>query len=66
VISLFLSGNILTLIGGALSGIGAALLFRRYDDRPRSGPATPYLILAGVIAGIIVLAILRSAIAPAP
>jgi membrane associated rhomboid family serine protease len=65
VISLFLSGNILTLIGGALSGIGAALLFRRYDDRPRSRPSTPYLILAGVIAVIIVLAILRSTMVPA-
>ncbi len=64
IISLFLSGNILALIGGALSGIGAALLFRRYDDRPRSRPSTPYLLMAAAIGAIIALAILRSAIAP--
>ncbi|MEO8262087.1 MAG: rhomboid family intramembrane serine protease [Pseudolysinimonas sp.] len=60
IISLFLGGNILALIGGALSGIGATLLLRRYDDLPRSRPGTPYLIIGGVLAILIILAILRS------
>jgi membrane associated rhomboid family serine protease len=60
VISLFLGGNILALIGGTLSGIGMTLLLRRYDDLPRSRPSTPYLIIGGVLAILIVLAILRS------
>jgi membrane associated rhomboid family serine protease len=61
-ISLFLGGNILALIGGALSGIGAMLLLRRFDDRPSVRPSTPYLILAGGLAVLIVLAILRNTV----
>lgn len=61
IISLFLGGNILALIGGALSGIGATLLLRRYEDRT-SRPWTPYLIIAGVLAVLIVLAVLRNTV----
>ncbi|CAN5229600.1 rhomboid family intramembrane serine protease [soil metagenome] len=60
-ISLFIGGNIPFMIGGAASGIGAFLLLRRYEDRPRAQPWVPYLMLAGAIAGIALLAILRSA-----
>lgn len=62
-ISLFLSGNLLALIGGAASGIGAMLLLRRFENRPSAGPRTPYLILAGGLAVLIVLAILRNTVA---
>lgn len=60
--SLFLGGNLLALIGGTASGIGAMLLLRRYDDRPRSRPSTPYLLMAGALAGIILLAVVRSTV----
>jgi membrane associated rhomboid family serine protease len=60
VITLFLGGNIFAIIGGLAAGIGATLLFRRYDDRPRSRPSTPYLIVLGAIAVIAALAILRN------
>ncbi len=56
-------GNIVAVIGGVGAGIGTILLLRRYDDRPRSRPATPYLILAAGVAVLIVLAILSAMIA---
>ncbi|CAN5347594.1 hypothetical protein BH09ACT4_BH09ACT4_08860 [soil metagenome] len=61
-ISLFLGGNILALIGGALSGVGAMLLLRRYDDAPSARPSTPYLLLAGALGVLILLAILRNSV----
>jgi len=59
VISLFLGGNLIALIFGTLSGVGAMLLFRRYEDRPRT-PWTPHLIIAGVVVLIVVLAVVRN------
>ena len=61
VISLFLGGNILALIGGTASGIGAMLLLRRYDDRGGAG-RTAYLILVGGLAVLILLAVLRNTV----
>jgi membrane associated rhomboid family serine protease len=61
VVSLFLGGNILTIIGGTLSGVGAMLLFRRYDDRPAQ-PWTPHLIIAGSILLLVALAVVRNLI----
>lgn len=61
VISLFLGGNILALIGGTASGIGAMLLLRRYDDRGGAGRSA-YLILAGGLVALILLAILRNTV----
>jgi len=59
-ISLLFGGYSLpAIIGGALAGVGASVLFRRYDDRPRSNPRTPYLLIAAGIGGIILIAILR-------
>ncbi|MCU1418383.1 MAG: rhomboid family intrarane serine protease [Schumannella sp.] len=60
VLSLFVLGNVFAVLGGALSGIGAMLLLRYYDDRARTRPWVPYVILAGAIVLIVILAILRS------
>jgi membrane associated rhomboid family serine protease len=62
VITLVLGGNLLALIGGVGAGIGTMLLLRVYDDRPRSRPSTPYLLVAGGIAVIAVLAVLRNTV----
>jgi membrane associated rhomboid family serine protease len=60
-ISLLFGGYSLpAIIGGALAGIGATFVFRRYDDRPRSRPSTPYLLVAAGVAAIILIAILRT------
>lgn len=60
-ISLALGPRILPqLIGGLIAGAGALYLFQRYEDRPGSAPSTPYLIIAAVAGGFIVIAILRS------
>lgn len=64
VVSLFLGGNILAIIGGLGAGVGSTLLFRVYDDRPRSRPSTPYLIVIGAIAVVAALAILRNVLLP--
>ena len=59
-ISLLFGGYSLpAIIGGALAGVGASVLFRRYEDRPRSNPRTPYLLIAAGVGGIILIAILR-------
>ncbi len=58
-------GNIVAVIGGAAGGIGTILLLRRFDDRPRARPSTPYLLLAAGLAALVALAILSStAVAP--
>ncbi|HWH97759.1 MAG TPA: rhomboid family intramembrane serine protease [Pseudolysinimonas sp.] len=48
------------LIGGLIAGAGATYLIQRYEDRPGSGPRTAYLIIGGVMAGFILLTILRT------
>ncbi|MCS0500107.1 rhomboid family intramembrane serine protease [Protaetiibacter mangrovi] len=54
VINLALGGGSLPLIiGGLLAGAGSTYLLQFYDDRARSKPSTPYLIIA---AGAIALA----------
>ncbi len=47
------------VIGGALGGVGAALLLRYFGERPRSRPSTPYLLLAGAVVVFILIAIIR-------
>jgi membrane associated rhomboid family serine protease len=64
IFSLFF-GNIVAVIGGAAGGIGTILLLRRYDDRPKARPSTPYLLIAAGLGVLIALAIL-SATAVAP
>jgi membrane associated rhomboid family serine protease len=64
IFSLFF-GNIVAVIGGAAGGIGTILLLRRYDDRPKARPSTPYLLIAAGLGVLIALAILSAtAIAP--
>jgi membrane associated rhomboid family serine protease len=59
-ISLLFGGyNLPAIIGGAMAGVGTSVLFRRYDDRPRSNPRTPYLLIAAGVGGLILIAILR-------
>jgi membrane associated rhomboid family serine protease len=55
-------GNIVAVIGGAAGGIGTILLLRRFDDRPRSRPSTPYLLIAAGLGVLIVLAILSATV----
>lgn len=61
IFSLFF-GNIVAVIGGAAGGIGTILLLRRYDDRPKSRPSTPYLLLAAGLAVLLALAILSATV----
>jgi membrane associated rhomboid family serine protease len=60
-ISLFF-GNIIAVFGGAAGGIGTLVLLRRYDDRPKSRPSTPYLILTAALLGLVALAILSATV----
>lgn len=48
------------LIGGLIAGAGATYLIQRYEDRPGSGPRTAYLIIGAVMAGFVVLAVVRT------
>ncbi|MES1170113.1 MAG: hypothetical protein ABUL47_05440, partial [Leifsonia sp.] len=52
-------GGFVAVLGGIAAGLGAGLLFQRADARQRSGATTPYLILFGAIAAIVVGAIVR-------
>ncbi len=45
------------ILGGAAAGAGATYLLSYYAERPRSKPSTPFLIIGGVLVGMIVLAI---------
>lgn len=58
-ISLFLGGNLLAIIGGLACGIGAELLLRHHADRSGAPASRPYLIMAAGVGGLIVLAVLR-------
>ncbi len=57
-------GNIVAVIGGVAGGLATTFVVKRYDDRPRSRPSTPYLMLAGGLLLLIALAILASMIVP--
>jgi hypothetical protein len=50
------------IVGGLIAGAGSTYLFQRYDDRSGGQPRTPHLIIAGVVVGLILLAILRTAL----
>jgi membrane associated rhomboid family serine protease len=50
------------IVGGLIAGAGATYLFQRYDDRPGAKTRTPYLIIGAVVGGLILLAILRTAL----
>jgi membrane associated rhomboid family serine protease len=52
-------GGFAAVVGGIAAGVGAGLLFRRADAQRRSSAATPYLILFGASAAIVVGAIVR-------
>jgi membrane associated rhomboid family serine protease len=54
-----LFGNFVGALGGLAGGVGAGLLFHRFDNRRQSSGTTPYLILFGAIAAIVVAAIVR-------
>lgn len=54
-----LFGNFVGALGGLAGGVGAGLLFHRADAQQRSSGATPYVILFGAIAAIVVAAIVR-------
>ena len=60
-ISLLFGGYTLpAIIGGALAGVGSTMLFRRYDDRTGPRASRPYLLIAAGVAGIVLIAILRT------
>jgi membrane associated rhomboid family serine protease len=54
-----LFGNIIGALGGLAGGVAAGLLFRRADAQSRSSATTPYLILFGSIAVLVIAAIVR-------
>lgn len=57
-----LFGSFFAVVGGLAGGVAAGLLFRRAESRPRSGAATPYLLLFGGIAVLVILAIVRGVV----
>jgi len=56
---LFGSYALPAVIGGILAGVGSMVLLRRFDERPRSNPSTPYLIIAAGVVAIIAITIIR-------
>jgi multisubunit Na+/H+ antiporter MnhE subunit len=48
------------IVAGLIVGAGATYLFRRYDDSSDSKARTPYLIIAAVVVGLILIAIVRT------
>jgi membrane associated rhomboid family serine protease len=50
--------GIIAMVGAFGAGIGAMLLFRRFEER-RAKPSTPYLIMVGGVAVFVAIAILR-------
>ncbi len=59
IINIYVSGgySLPYLVGGALAGAGATYLLRFYEERARSKPSTPYLIIGGAVAALIAIAI---------
>jgi membrane associated rhomboid family serine protease len=55
-------GNIFAAIGGAGGGIGATLLLRRFEGAPAARASTPYWLIAGGVAGLVLLAVLASVV----
>jgi hypothetical protein len=53
------TGGLPQIVGGLIAGAGSAYLMQRYEGRHAR---TGYLIIAAVVAGFIVLAILRSTV----
>ena len=56
---LFGSYSLPAVVGGIIAGVGSMVILRRFDDRPRSSPSTPYLIIAGGVVAIIVITSIR-------
>jgi membrane associated rhomboid family serine protease len=54
-----LFGSFFAVVGGLAGGAAAGLLFRRAESRRHSSAATPYLLLFGGIAVLVILAIVR-------
>lgn len=55
-------GSFIAVIGGLAAGVAAGLLFRRAESRSRWSEATPYLLLFGGIAVLIILAVVRGVV----
>jgi hypothetical protein len=51
------------IVGGLAGGVGASLLFRHFDARTRSAAQTPYLLLFGGVAVLVVVAVVRGVLA---
>jgi membrane associated rhomboid family serine protease len=62
---LFGSYSLPAVVGGILAGVGSMVILRRFDDRPRSSPTTPYLIIAGAVVAIIAITTIRILVATA-
>jgi membrane associated rhomboid family serine protease len=57
--------EILAIIGNFGAGAGAMQLVRVFDERPRSRPSTPYLILTAGVLVFVLIAIVRQLISAA-
>ena len=56
--NIFMGGyGLPSIVGGLIAGAGATYLLQFYADRPRSRPATPYLIIGGAVLVAILAAI---------
>jgi membrane associated rhomboid family serine protease len=53
-------GTLPAIVGGLVGGAGATFLLRHFEHRAGSRASTPYLIIGGVLALFVVLAIVRS------
>jgi membrane associated rhomboid family serine protease len=62
VFTVVLGGNLPAIVGGLAGGVGASLLFRRYDGMSRSRNSTPYLLLFGGVLVLVLLAAVRGVV----
>lgn len=60
---LFNSYSLPAVVGGIVAGVGSMVILRRFDDRPRSKPSTPYLIIGAAVVAIIVITTIRILVA---